>query len=851
MKLSILAGATSQTINVFVQDSSSTTGAGLTGLVYNSASLTAYYVFPRATAAAITLATLAAANSAWSSGGFKEIDATNMPGWYRLDLPDAVLASGNGRSVGLHLKGATNMAPLPIEIELTGWNNQDGVRGGLTALPNATAGANTGLPVVGTQIPNATAGASGGVLISGANSGTTTLGALTITGAMSINGTGNVAQTGDNYARLGAPAGASVSADIAAAKVDTSAIKAKTDFLPSATAGAAGGVFIAGSNAATSITTALTANIIGNVTGNVSGSVGSVTGAVASVTGNVGGNVVGSVASVTARVTANTDQLAGQTVTAAAGVTFPSSVASPTNITAGTITTVTNLTNAPTAGDFTATMKASIGTAVAASAVASVTGNVGGNVTGSVGSVASGGITATSIAADAIGASELAADAVTEIAAGVWAAATRTLSAGTNIVLAKGVGITGFNDLSAAAVNAEVDTAIADAALATAASLATVAGYVDTEVVAIKQVTDKLHSMLEAASGSPGKSRFTANALVNAPNATGPSAAAIADAVWDEVISGHLTGGTTGAALNAAGSAGDPWSTPLPGAYGAGTAGFIVADILGVTGKLGTTLTPAAGSPGEYQFTADALELAPTGAGGGGSAPSAAAVAAAVWAEALPGAFGAGQAGKILGDNLNATISSRATQTSVDTVDGIVDNILLYTAEIGAAGAGLTALASAANLAAAAGYIDTEVAAIKAKTDNLPASPAATSDIPSAANVADAVWDEALSGHVGAGAAGLALRDADLRGSRTVARGTVGAATTPSTTQFTPSALSPAGAAADQFKGRIIAFDADTATPELRGQFTDITASSAAGLPLFTFTALTTAPSSGDTFSIL
>jgi hypothetical protein len=68
----------------------------------------------------------------------------------------------------------------------------------------------------------------------------------------------------------------------------------------------------------------------------------------------------------------NTTQFAGQTVTAAAGVTLPSSVASPTNITAGTITTVTNLTNAATAGDFTATMKTSIGTAVAASAVASV-----------------------------------------------------------------------------------------------------------------------------------------------------------------------------------------------------------------------------------------------------------------------------------------------------------------------------------------------------------------------------------------------------------------------------------------------------------------------------------------------
>jgi hypothetical protein len=62
---------------------------------------------------------------------------------------------------------------------------------------------------------------------------------------------------------------------------DVGAIKTKTDFLPSATAGAAGGLFIAGANAATSITTALTANI----TGNLSGSVGSVTGAVGSVTG--------------------------------------------------------------------------------------------------------------------------------------------------------------------------------------------------------------------------------------------------------------------------------------------------------------------------------------------------------------------------------------------------------------------------------------------------------------------------------------------------------------------------------------------------------------------------------------
>lgn len=57
---------------------------------------------------------------------------------------------------------------------------------------------------------------------------------------------------------------------------DIGTIKTKTDFLPSVVAGGAGGVFIAGANAATSITTALTADI----TGNLSGSVGSVTGPV-------------------------------------------------------------------------------------------------------------------------------------------------------------------------------------------------------------------------------------------------------------------------------------------------------------------------------------------------------------------------------------------------------------------------------------------------------------------------------------------------------------------------------------------------------------------------------------------
>jgi hypothetical protein len=106
-----------------------------------------------------------------------------------------------------------------------------------------------------------------------------------------------------------------------------------------------------------------------------------------------------------------------------------------------------------------------------------------------------------------------------------------------------------------------------------------------------------------------------------------------------------------------------------------------------------------------------------------------------------------------------------AVETKVDTVDTVVDAILVDTAEIGAAGAGLTALASAANLATVAGYLDTEIAAvladtnelqtdwanggrldllidaIKAKTDLVPAAPAAVGDIPTAAANAAALMD--------------------------------------------------------------------------------------------------------------
>lgn len=153
MHLSILAGTTSKIVQIPVYDSSSTTGGMLTGLVFNTASLVCWYNREGAAGSAVQISLLTATKGTWTTAGFVAIDGTNMPGWYELDVPNAAIASG-AKSVSIELRGATNMVPVNIIIELTATDNQDAVRGGMTALPNAAAAASGGLVVLGT---NATA----------------------------------------------------------------------------------------------------------------------------------------------------------------------------------------------------------------------------------------------------------------------------------------------------------------------------------------------------------------------------------------------------------------------------------------------------------------------------------------------------------------------------------------------------------------------------------------------------------------------------------------------------------------------------------------------------------------------
>lgn len=108
-------GETSNILEITIE-SSAAAGTGLTGLAFNTASLTCYYKRDvAAAAAAVTLATMTLGT--FTSSGFKEVDATNMPGVYEFCPPDAALATG-AKSVIVMLKGAANMYPVTLVIDL-------------------------------------------------------------------------------------------------------------------------------------------------------------------------------------------------------------------------------------------------------------------------------------------------------------------------------------------------------------------------------------------------------------------------------------------------------------------------------------------------------------------------------------------------------------------------------------------------------------------------------------------------------------------------------------------------------------------------------------------------------------
>ncbi|MCA9455862.1 MAG: hypothetical protein KC587_04320 [Nitrospira sp.] len=139
MSRPIQYGSTDQSVVVKIIDS--TTGLPEEAVEHDSSGIALWYRREGGTKQTITPAALSALNDAHTDGGIEHID----DGYYRLDIPDAALASG---VAGVMIGGTvTGMLVLGVYIPLVAYNPADAVRLGLTALPNAAADAAGGLPI--------------------------------------------------------------------------------------------------------------------------------------------------------------------------------------------------------------------------------------------------------------------------------------------------------------------------------------------------------------------------------------------------------------------------------------------------------------------------------------------------------------------------------------------------------------------------------------------------------------------------------------------------------------------------------------------------------------------------------
>ncbi len=330
---------------------------------------------------------------------------------------------------------------------------------------------------------------TGGVTISGSLSGSVG----SVTGNVGGNVTGSVGSVTGNVGGNVTGSVGSVTNTVSADVVSISGDSTAADNLEAALDGT-GGVTISGNLSGS----------VGSVTGNVGGNV---TGSVASVTGNVSGNVVGSVGSVASTVSADVVSISGDSTAAdnleaaldgTGGVTISGNLS-------GSVTSVTGNVGGNVVGSV-GSVTGNVGGNVVGSvgsvtgSVGSVTGNVGGNVVGSVGSVAS------TVSADVVSISgdSTAADNLEAALDGTG-----------------GVTISGNLSGSVGSVTGNVGGNVVG-------SVGSVTG-----AVTVGTNNDKTGYSISG-------TKTTLDALNDV------SAAAVADAVWDEAVSGHTALGSFG-----------------------------------------------------------------------------------------------------------------------------------------------------------------------------------------------------------------------------------------------------------------------------------------------------------------
>ena len=315
-KLSRKRGIQSQILHVFIQDSSSTVGAGLTGLLFSSAGLACKYINAGGTlSGAITLEDITTlgtyqAPTLNTNIRFKEVNsASPSQGVYEIHVHNDWM-NLTGGSLVIMLAGATNMAQFRLEIDLQADVNMTHVAGTtqtagdlatmITVVDDFVDTEVTAIKTKTDFLPSVTAGAAGGLMIAGSNAATT-FATLTVTGATTF--TGNVAYQAGITITQSTLNGHGISTTGNGTGAGIYTVGGATGIGMNAIGGATSGD---GIKAQVTSGIPINGNITGNVTGNLSGSVGSVTGAVDSVTGAVG-SVTGAVGSVTGLTASNLD----------------------------------------------------------------------------------------------------------------------------------------------------------------------------------------------------------------------------------------------------------------------------------------------------------------------------------------------------------------------------------------------------------------------------------------------------------------------------------------------------------------------------------------------------------------
>jgi hypothetical protein len=162
MRRKIKAGLTSLSLPVIVYDTASTTGGGLSGLTHTTSGLILEYRRQGQsswTQLGVGTGLVSKTLGNYVSGGI--VDNGSRAGRYEIDIPDAAIAAG-ARMVEICLRGAANMHPVDIEIELDAVDYQTDAFG---ALKPTTAG----------RTLDVSAGGEAGIDLANVGSPTTTL----------------------------------------------------------------------------------------------------------------------------------------------------------------------------------------------------------------------------------------------------------------------------------------------------------------------------------------------------------------------------------------------------------------------------------------------------------------------------------------------------------------------------------------------------------------------------------------------------------------------------------------------------------------------------------------------------